>query len=135
MGVKELVDAVQREDWERARLELERASKKSVPRGSFPYARGSTIYLRCPEWHYVGVIVEVDVDARWVELYPVVHILETDNAKSFYTNGLRSNQDGGSDRYEVSPLPLTVQLEGWSATHYPHAVPEVDYKDEVPKVK
>jgi len=130
-----LIDAIRRENWEDAHLLLQRQSGKATARGAFPFKKGETIYLRCPEWHYVGKITDVDVEARWVTLYPVVHILETDNAKSFYVTGLRTNSEGGSDRYETSPLPLTVQLEGWSATSYPHDVPEVEYLDEMPQAK
>jgi hypothetical protein len=135
MGMKELEKAIRQENIDGAWLELERITKKAVPRGAFPFEKGDQIYLRCPEWHYVGKVTKVDVNARWVEMFPVVHILETDNAKSFYTNGLRNNSEGGQDRYEVSPVPLVVQLEGWSATYYPHPVPEVDYIEEVPAYK
>ena len=44
MSQEKLIDAVRREDWEQARLLLERNSAKAVPRGAFPFNTSDTIY-------------------------------------------------------------------------------------------
>jgi len=94
------------------------------PLKHFPYTQGDTIYLRLPEFHYVGTITKICPEGNWVELYPVVHVIENSKAQSFYQNGLVSSLD----RFEVSPVPVQTHMNGWSATIYPFTVPTVNYK-------
>jgi hypothetical protein len=103
----------------------------SFPLEYFPYAVGDTIYLRPPTWHYIGKITKICPEGNWVELYPVVHVLETYDAKTFYTKDIPTLMEEQIGRYEISPVPLQVNMKTWSATPYPFEVPTVDY--EVPK--
>lgn len=127
MDVKsQFLAAVEREDWGRVRLLYERLSGRSTARGRFPYEEGDTVYLRCPEWHYIGLIVEVDIGARWVALFPCMFILETVDPEFFFRHGMGGHP---KDRFKVSPVEIRVGLEcGWSACLYPHDVPVVSYK-------
>jgi hypothetical protein len=119
---------------------FERLTRKEMPRGAFPFEVGETLYLQLPEWHYLGVIYEVDAYARWVRLYPCVEILETDNTRRLYLKGLQDDPDlcegdEEEDQFQISPVPVTIQLKEWAAAPFYGEVPTVDYLPEIAVLK
>lgn len=132
---RKLIDAVRRGNFYDVVKYYERATGTKVPRGRFPYNVGDALYMRTPEWHFLGVLKEIDIEARWVTLFPVVHILDIENPKDFYTKGLRHQRDGGEDEFELGPEPVTLELTNWICTPYFMSIPVPDYQLEYEKIK
>lgn len=130
---KELERALRDGNVAKATALFERLTKRGLPRGAFPFDCGENIVLTTEETLFIGTVLEVDVSARWVRLFPVIIISTTrtsHNDPSVYTdNSFAEMLNEGLDALTYSihatlDVPYTAALNTyWEAAPYIHTFP------------